>query len=208
MNELFEINRFYADNTAKTVFLSVLLIGVSILIGWILTRVMQEKKFQTSMPLNLILSGCLSVVLCLRYGLTVTTVQGMLLGFVLLYASCSDLTDHTVDDFLWVMVGLLALCSVNTVGICSMIIGGAMVFLPQLISAWFSKKPLGGADIKLSSAIAVLLGWQRGLGALLLGLLVAILVMSAVQKKYPKKRKKAFALVPFLSGAAMILFLL
>lgn len=183
-------------------------VGLSVLIAWIMTKVIREKKFKCSMPISLILSGTLSLVTVLRFGFTLTAVQGILLSFVLLYASCSDLTDHTMDDFLWVMVAMLGLCSVGTVGLPSMLIGAGMVFVPQLLSALLCKNPIGGADIKLTTALAFLLGWQKGLAVLIVGMLLAVVTMLVVQKIRKSKKKQPFALIPFLSVAAMAIFLI
>lgn len=110
------------------VLLAVALIGVSVLVGWILTNVMRKKQYKNSMAINMTLSGVMSLILLLRYGFSMTTVQGIILMFVLLYASCSDLTDHTMDDFLWIMVVILGLLSAETVGFLSMLIGAVTVF--------------------------------------------------------------------------------
>lgn len=183
-------------------------VGLSVLVGWILTKVMQGKGFKCNLPVNLTLSGGIALLAVLRYGFTLTTLQGILLTFVLLYASCSDLTDHTMDDFLWVMVVMLGLCSVGTVGLPSMLIGAVMVFVPQLLSALLCKNPIGGADIKLTTALAFLLGWQKGLAVLIAGMLLAVVSMLIVQKVKKSKKKQPFALIPFLSVAAMVIFLI
>lgn len=70
-------------------------VGMSVLVGWVLTKVMQGKGFKCSLPVTLVISGTLSLLTILRFGFTLTAVQGILLSFVLLYASCSDLTDHS-----------------------------------------------------------------------------------------------------------------
>ena len=182
-------------------------VGMSVLVGWILTKVMQGKGLKCSLPVTLILSGTLSLLAVLRFGFTLTTVQGILLSFVLLYASCSDLTDHTMDDFLWVMVAMLGLCSIGTAGLPSMLIGAVMVFVPQMLSALLCKNPIGGADIKLTTALAFLLGWQKGLAVLIVGMLLAVITMLVAQKVKKSKKKQPFALIPFLSVAAMAIFL-
>ena len=183
-------------------------VGLSVLVGWILNKVMKGKGFKCNLPVTLALSGTLSLLTVLRFGFTLTTVQGILLTFVLLYASCSDLTDHTMDDFLWVMVAMLGLCSVGTVGLPSMLIGAVMVFVPQLLSALLCKTPIGGADIKLTTALAFLFGWQKGLAVLIAGMLLAVVSMLIVQKVKKSKKKQPFALIPFLSVAAMVIFLI
>ena len=195
--------------TVASVLLSLLFIGVSLLVCLLLTDIMQKKEYRTYPALQLILTGLFSLILYLRFGFDIVAVQGMILFFVLLYASCSDLTSHTMDDFLWVMVGILGLLSIGTIGLMSMLVGAVMVFVPQFLIALLPPhKALGGADIKLSTALAFLLGWQKGLAALVLGLFLAVIVMMIVQKVDKKKRKAPFALIPFLSTAAMIVFVI
>ena len=183
--------------------------GVAILIGAISDRVMKSKGYVTSTPITLMITAAVSLILYGRFGLSVTAIQGVFLMLVLLYASCSDLTDHTVDDYVWVTVLALALMNVRTVGLTSMLIGAFFVFIPQLLMALLPPhKTLGGADIKLSTALAFLLGWQRGLAAYIVGLLLAIIVMCIVNKIRKNKESKAFALIPFLSVAAMAVFMI
>lgn len=192
-----------------SVLLSLLFIGVSMLVCLLMTHIMQKQSFQTHPPLQMILTGFFALALYLRFGCSMVAVQGMILFFILLYTSCSDLTTHTMDDYLWVMVGILGLLSVSTVGLPSMIVGAVMVFVPQILIALLPPhKALGGADMKLSTALAFLLGWQKGLAALLVGLLLAVIVMLVVQKINSKKRKQPFALIPFLSVGALLMFLI
>ena len=81
------------------------------------------------------------------------------------------------------------------------------MFLPQFAMTFIPNcKALGGADIKMSTALAFLLGWQRGLIAFAAGLLAAVIVMAIYNKAKQRCNKKPFALIPFLSGAAMVLF--
>ena len=91
-----------------------------------------------------------------------------------------------------------------------MVLGALFVIIPQLAMAILPPhKTLGGADIKLSTALAFLLGTWRGLGAYLIGLVIAVIYMAIYNrvKKTETKEEKAFALVPFLSIAAMVLFM-
>ncbi len=183
-------------------------LGGAIIVGWRLTRVMQQKRFKAILWTNLTACAVMTAALYLRFGLSATTLQGILLSFVLLYASASDMTSHTMDDFLWVMVILLGVGSVDRVGIGSMLLGAVLVFVPQLLVAIIGKSALGGADIKLSSALAFLLGWQRGLTALAGGLLLAVLVEGVRRAVVKPSKREPFALIPFLSVAAMGAFLL
>lgn len=198
------------ESTVQTVLAilsALVLIGISVLIGWVLTKVMREKGFISNPTLNSVLSGVMGLCLFLRFGISVELIQGLFLFFVLLYASMSDLTTHTVDDSVWITVFALALASIPTQGITSMTLGALFVFIPQLALALIPPhKTLGGADIKLSTALAFLLGAWKGIGAYLVGLILAVIIISLCNLKKKSNTKKAFALVPFLSIGAMILF--
>ena len=201
------------ENVTTTAVLSVLtvilFIGIAVLIGLTLSKIMSSKGLKTNHAAIIGISGVGSVLLFARYGLTLTALQGLFLLFVLMYASCSDLTTHTVDDGLWLLVFALSLASFESVGIGSMLLGAFCVFIPQIAMALLPPhKTLGGADIKLSTAIAFLLGGWRGIGAYLIGLVLAVIVMSIYNKCTNRCKKKPFALVPFLSIGAMLMFLI
>lgn len=194
---------------AINVLTAFLVVGLAVFLGWTLHKVLVSKKMVTNLPLNLILSGVMGLALFLRFGLTVTLLQGLFLFFVLLYASMSDLTDHTVSDAVWLIVAALALWSIPTQGLGLMTLGATIVFLPQLIMALIDpKKAMGGADIKLSTALAFLLGAWRGVGAYFVGLILAVIVMSIYNHRHKDQEKKPFALVPFLCIGAMIAFMI
>jgi len=191
-----------------TLVLSVVLwVGLSIFIGWTLSKVMHNQGMKTKPVFIMVISAVFSILLIARYGLSITAIQGLFLLYVLVYASCSDLTTHTVDDWLWLMVVALGLVSCSTIGFGSMLLGAVCVFVPQIAMALLPPhKTLGGADIKLSTALAFLLGGWRGIGAYLIGLVLAVIVMSIYNKYKCRCKKKPFALVPFLSIGAMIMF--
>ena len=168
--------------------LAVLLwIGIAVGIGWILCRVLRERRMVCLLPATLI---------------------------ALLYGAMSDLTDHTMPDSIWIVVLALAIPSIQKHGILSMLAGAVCVMLPQLALAVIPPHhTLGGADIKLSGALAVLLGFTGGLTAFLVGLLMAVVTVTVrdfVQTRLHKRRdcpKKPFALIPFLAVGGMVMFL-
>lgn len=193
---------------------ALLWIGVAVGIGWTLCHILKARKLVCHQPLTLALSGAMALALYFRFGLTVTAVQGMFLWFALLYGSMSDLTDHTVPDSVWVTVLALAIPNLVKYGIASMLAGAVCVMLPQLALAVIPPhRTLGGADIKLSGALAVLLGFTGGLTAFLASLLMAVLTVTVrdfVQTRLHKRRdcpKKPFALIPFLAVGGMVMFL-
>ena len=186
------------------------IVGATLLVGWVLNRMMIAKGFKTNLTVNLILSALIPIALFLRYGASLELVQGIFLMFVLMYATWSDLTSHTVDDYVPIIIFALGVASMTTVGLSSMLFGAFAVFVPQIVMALIPKcKPLGGADLKISTALAFLLGWERGIIGFVAGLLIAVVYMAIYNKvkKTDTKEEKAFALVPFLSIAAMALFM-
>ena len=193
-----------------TTLLSMLLfVGMSMLVGATLVKVIRAKGETANMPLTMTITAITALLLFARFGLSVTAIQGVFLMFVLLYASISDIHYHIVDDYIWVIVFALALLNVEKIGMTSMVVGALCVFVPQMAMALLPPhKTLGGADIKLSTALAFLLGGWKGICAYLLGLLVAVIFMCIYNKVTKQTEKKPFALVPFLSVGAMIMFLI
>ena len=193
-----------------TTLLSMLLfVGMSMLVGATLVKIIRAKGETANMPLTMTITAITALLLFARLGLSVTAIQGVFLMFVLLYASISDIHYHIVDDYIWVIVFALALLNVEKIGMTSMVVGALCVFVPQMAMALLPPhKTLGGADIKLSTALAFLLGGWKGICAYLLGLIIAVVFMCIYNKVTKQAEKKPFALVPFLSIGAMIMFLI
>lgn len=192
-----------------TVLSAILFIGTALLVGWLLTLVLKKQNFKTNLAVNLILSGLAALALFLRFGMAVTILQGLFLFFILLFASWSDLTDHEVTDWVWISLIPVALMSIPTVGLTSMIAGAFVVFIPQIAMVLLPPhKTLGGADIKISAVLAFMLGFARGIIAYLTALVVAVIFMNIYNKVRKRCPKMPFALVPFLAGAAFIAFLI
>lgn len=190
--------------TGATVF-----IGISLLIGWIFTKVLKKQNYKSNLAVNLILSEAAAIALFLRYGMTLTILQGLFLFFILLFASWSDLTDHEVTDWVWISLIPIALMSIPAVGLTSMIAGAFVVFVPQVAMALLPPhKTLGGADIKISAVLAFMLGFGRGIIAYLVALVVAVIYMNIYNKVRKRDSKMPFALIPFLAGSAFIAFLI
>ncbi len=197
-------------NVAKYLLTATLVIGFSLLLAYALIRIMRSKEFVSPYGWLMLLTGVVSLALFIRYGLSLTLLQGLFLYFTLLYASMSDITHHAVDDHIWVTILALALVSAPTVGILSMTVGGLFVIIPQMLMSFIPPgKSLGGADIKIATSLAVLLGLLRGVGAFFVGLLLAVIVMSIYNRVTQRSngRHKPFPLVPFLSVGAMIFFM-
>ena len=107
------------------------------------------------------------------------------------------------------MILILAFVGFEITNLPSMLIGAAVVFLPQLaISVLRPQRAIGGADIKISTALAFLLGAEKGIFALITGMLAGVIIMLIVRKIRKETNREPFALVPFLSFGAMLAFLI
>ena len=119
---------------------------------------------------------------------------------LLLYDSVRDIKTREVPDSISVMLLILGLVDTNIERLPSMLLGMALVFLPQFISALINpSKALGGADIKISSSAAFLLGTPNGLFTLIVGLTLAVIVMPIIRRIRKLPKDQPFPLIPFIS---------
>ena len=119
---------------------------------------------------------------------------------MLLYASVRDIKTREVPDSVSAMLLILGLVDTDIARLPLMLFGALLVFLPQFISALMNpSKALGGADIKLSSSAAFLLGVQRGFFALIVGLTLAVVTMPILRKVRKLPKDQPFPLIPFIS---------
>ena len=67
---------------------------------------------------------------------------------------------------------------------------------------------IGGADIKLSTAAALLLGFYKGVIGFMLGLLIAVVAQLIMTHRQKEQRTQPFALLPYLSVGFIIGYLI
>jgi len=181
------------------------LVFLTIIVGGLMNYYMDQRGFAFNPYLTYLLLPAIVVALYLVGGFSMWTVKGIVLALILLYASVDDLSEHQADDFLWVMLVILSLVNFGDEGIGSMIFGAIAVFVPQMAIAMFTKKGgIGGADIKLSTAAALSLGFYGGVIGYMIGLIFAIVFQTIYNKVKKQSNKEAFPLLPFLSTGLMI----
>ena len=198
------------NETVTTILLSLTVLFCSAVAGLILNKVLKGKKYVSNpFAITGILTGFTLIELVL-WGVCPRVLIGTMLLIILLYASCKDITCREADDWLSVMILALAVGSMTFERIGSMLLGAVAVFVPQILIAMFtknSKLQIGGADIKISTATAFLLGFYPGVIGFMTGLLISVisqLIVSAAKKK----TTEAFPLLPYLSVGLMIGYLL
>lgn len=177
---------------------------------WVLTvRCLAKVKTGLYSEIGGNIAMAVAVLLFIRYGASLVALQGLLLYDLLLYASVSDIRTRKAEDWAWIAMIPLALCSIPRIGILSMLLGAGIVFLPQLAMAVLPPhKTLGGADIKLSTASAFLLGAVRGVGGYLVGLLASVIFTLIYNKAKGRSNKDSYPLIPFLAVGVMAAFLI
>ncbi len=200
----YRITRLPWEISAAVLLLAVFLICIRIM----LTKVWREKT-ESIDALCLVIAGGIGGILLILFGLGMTAIKGMILCGILMYASLSDLEKREVPDFVSVMILILALVNFNIYNLPSMLIGAAMVFVPQMVIAVTRpERSIGGADIKISTAVAFLLGAQSGLFALIVGLTLAVVTMFILTKTNKGRKGEGFPLVPFLAIGSMIAYMI
>lgn len=181
------------------------LVFLTIIAGGLLNYYLDQRGFAYNPYLTYLLLLAIVVVLYLVGGFSMWTVKGIVLALILLYASLQDISTHEADDFLWVMLVILSLADFGNINIGSMIFGAVAVFVPQMAIAMFVKKGgIGGADIKLSTAAALSLGFYGGVIGYMIGLVFAIVFQTIYNKFKKQSNQEAFSLLPFLSAGLMI----
>ena len=128
---------------------------------------------------------------------------------ILLYASIKDWREHEVPNTVWKLVALLGLVNITLHDLPSMLLGAALVFLPQIIPAVINtEKAMGGADIKISTACAFLLGVSRGLAAFIIGLTLFVVIVPIIRRIRKLPKNEPFPMLPFLSVGTIAAYLI
>ena len=181
------------------------LVLITVVAGGLLNHYMLQRGFAYNLYLTYLFIPVVGVTLYLVGGFTLWTLKGMVMALILLYASVQDVNTHEADDFLWVMLVILSLVNFGDVSIGSMVFGAIAVFVPQMAIAMFSKKGgIGGADIKISTAAALCLGFYGAVIGYMVGLIFAVVFQTIYNKVKKQSNKEAFTLLPFLSTGLMI----
>ena len=131
-------------------------------------------------------------------------IQELLLAGLLLYGSIHDIRTHTMPDWIWMGITGISFLGIRLYDLPSMLLGAIAVLVIEVpLAVALKERAIGGADIKLSAAGAFLLGWQKGLTALILGLTLSLIVVPIVRRIRHEDNRNAFPLVPFLAVGIM-----
>ena len=117
--------------------------------------------------------------------------------FALLFAaSVFDIRKRIISDTLCLLIALVGLAALEPARLL-----GVFTALPLLLAAllWGG---MGGGDVKLMAAAGLVLGFWRGMAAMVMGLAAMLLfhaLCAVIQKLRGRNVPKAYPLAPFLS---------
>lgn len=174
----------------------------------------KPNKWQTiTLILTFIIFGGLNFLLS---NSIVLAIQGSLFATLLTYVSFVDLKMKLVSDY-----SVLALFAIGLITIIPNLLtehysyclynllAAIIVPIPLFIGALVSSGGIGGGDVKLISAIAFTLGINKGVYALIVGLLLAVIIqLVIVNIKKLDKKTTSFALVPYLAIGSIIFYVI
>ena len=170
------------------------------------SRLAKNRKIQ---PLNILLPCLLAALLVLRFYQTpLMIIKGVFLLLALFYAAVQDIQTREVDDSVSIIIAMTALIQFDPTKAIYMLLGAIATALPLFIAAVIKPGKLGGADVKIMAASGFLLGTEKGMIALMAGLLLAVICIPFYRTIKKRPGKAAFALVPFLAAGIFAAFLL
>ncbi|MCQ2770636.1 MAG: hypothetical protein MJ236_02420 [Clostridia bacterium] len=120
----------------------------------------------------------------------------------------SDVKTHNVRDLYSFLTLGFTFPSIFRLGFVNCIVGMLSVFIPLFIVAFIKPYSIGGADIKLGSALALGVGFPNAVFGLTIGLVFGVLVTLIKNRVKRKDSKEPFALIPYLAIGFFSFFLL
>jgi len=161
-----------------------------------------------SLYVHCLISVFAAAVLIFTKGFSMTSLKGFFLFLILLKASVSDIKTRQVSDYYSIMILLTALIQAELSDLPTMLFGLVVVGLPQFIVAALKPGAYGGADIKITASAAFLLGVWKGLFALIIGLLAAVLIPGIVRFLKRQPINEGIPMIPYLSFGIFLAFIL
>ena len=191
----------------EPVFICFFFLILSFGIGFAVNKYAKAHWQQDSM-INLYVPVIVSGLMYFRFGLSLTLIKGLILLFILLFASNSDIKKREVTDFVPIAILITGFINIEFNHLPFMLLSAVILTLPQLIVAVLNPGSYGGADLKIMAASCLLLSLGKGLFAIIVGLLIAVVSTVIIRKIKKESLKKSFPLVPYLSIGVILAYLM
>jgi len=169
-------------------------------------------KISWRYPLVELITAVFSVLLFLKFGLTLNFLVYFIFTSVLIVITFIDLDHQIIPDILSLPgIPVFFLASVFLVreitwkdALLGVLIGGGILYTIALVHELITKREgMGGGDIKLLAMIGGFLGWKSLLFVILLSSLLGTIIGIAVIAVKKQDMKYAIPFGPFLSAAAV-----
>lgn len=180
---------------------------LTLLIGYVF-YCYSKRKWQQPHILNLTIPAMVAGLLFTVYGISMTSVKGLIFIFLLLYAANSDIKTREVSNWIPFAITITGLIEKELKDIPFMVLSAVIITLPQLYWAISKESSYGGADIKLMAACAFLLGLEGGLIAIIIGLSIGLITTVVKRKLKNESLKGKFPVLPCLAFGSFLSFLL
>lgn len=179
-------------------------------------KIIKDKDIKIGLkPHTVILGVLLNTVLCGFYYLitqnVIETAQWYVILMILEYVSLVDMKLHLAPN--WASI-VIAVASIPTIilsiingqwsNLIFMAAGAFTGFIPLFLGAVFSANGIGGADVKIMTAVGLSLGIFKTMTALIVGLFVSVIYMLIKAKKNKTGKKTNCALLPFITIGIMV----
>ena len=158
----------------------------------------QDKKKDT-IWIFIGITTAITLLLLFRYGASVSALKGVLFLLILLYASFCDIQTRECPDFPHLMIAITACVGIELSALPGMLLSAGMTFAVMIGAMLIGKSDIMGGDLKLATACAFLLGVQKGLLGLFVGMMLGVIVNLIKQKN----KKSGFPLIPYLAVGYM-----
>jgi leader peptidase (prepilin peptidase)/N-methyltransferase len=174
-----------------------------------------KGPISTQYPLIEGITAFSSLVLLMRFGLSLTYITYFAFVAALIVITVIDLYHQIIPDVIslpGIGVGLLASLIIHQItfldSLVGTLLGGGSLFLVATLYQWlFKREGMGGGDVKLLAMIGAFLGWKAVILTILLGSLIGSIIGIIIMVLKGKDFKYAIPFGPFLSlGAVISLF--
>ena len=202
-----DISNFSSDNWFAMANILVL-IALSVLAAFCVSSFAACKwngsKSKTALGF-IVITLVFTLLLICFFGCTAITVRGIIFCLILLLSSYSDIRTRECSDWLHVMIVIAAFIGCEFASLPMMLVSAMFVGGIMLMTLLIANCDIGGADIKCAVACSFLLGFEKGIIALVVGMLLAVLLNAFKDKE---KRRGGFPLIPYLTVGYLAVYLI
>lgn len=202
---ILNIIKLFAEGEAQAAIFQSAISVALILIATIASKIVISKtpgyeKGKKRYSISLAMAFVAATVLVMRYGIqTFAVYKGIVFMLIMMYASLCDLYERKVANFVSVELLVLGFVETDVKRLAMSALAGVVFFVFMFITAMIANGKLGGADFKIISACAFVLGINRTAVGLVAGLISSV-VITLILKKIRKSEDNSLPLVPYLTA--------